>query len=187
MSQPIKNDIVRGSTFKREIQVMSTDLILADGSPNPIISSTSANPALITTKYPHGLTTGDKIYIRGIHANWIVCGNQTVTVVNTTQFTVPVAGQANSTEQGTITKTYDATSFTITLSLVTYAGGSAIGSITVTKTNIALNIFDFYASITATDTALIDASLDEVFLKIHWVDGSGNVTEDYIAYTVGNS
>jgi hypothetical protein len=57
----------------------------------PITSSSVANPSTITTPVSHGLVTGQRIVISG-HAGSTpaINGQQTVTVVNATQFTIPV-------------------------------------------------------------------------------------------------
>lgn len=57
----------------------------------PITSSSVANPSVITTPVPHGLTTGQKILISG-HAGSTpaINGQQTVTVTGPNTFTIPV-------------------------------------------------------------------------------------------------
>jgi hypothetical protein len=57
----------------------------------PITSSSVANPSVITTPVPHGLTTGQKILISG-HAGSTpaINGQQTVTVITATTFSIPV-------------------------------------------------------------------------------------------------
>ena len=59
--------------------------------PIPITSSSVANPSVITTAKPHGLASGDTVLIAG-HAGSTpdINGEQTVTVVSTTTFTIPV-------------------------------------------------------------------------------------------------
>ncbi len=57
----------------------------------PIASNTLANPSVVTTPVPHGLTTGDIILIAGvITSNPTINGSRTVTVISTTTFSVPV-------------------------------------------------------------------------------------------------
>jgi len=55
----------------------------------PITSSSVANPTVITTTVPHGLTTGDTVLIAG-HAGSTpdINGEEAVTVTSTTTFTV---------------------------------------------------------------------------------------------------
>ncbi len=48
------------------------------------------NPCPIQTPYPHGLTTGDSVVISGTNATPTVNGTHTVTVTDSTHFTVPV-------------------------------------------------------------------------------------------------
>ena len=57
----------------------------------PITSNTLANPSVVTTPVPHGLTTGDIILISGvITSSPTINGQRTVTVISTTSFSVPV-------------------------------------------------------------------------------------------------
>lgn len=57
----------------------------------PIASSSVANPTVITTTVPHGLSAGHIVLISG-HAGATpsINGQHAVTVLNTTQFTIPV-------------------------------------------------------------------------------------------------
>ncbi len=57
----------------------------------PITSNTLANPSVVTTPVPHGLTTGQVIFIAGnITSSPAINGQQTVTVISATTFSVPV-------------------------------------------------------------------------------------------------
>lgn len=57
----------------------------------PITSNSIANPTVVTTTVPHGLTSGDIIFIAGVSTSSpTINGQQTATVVSTTTFTVPV-------------------------------------------------------------------------------------------------
>ncbi len=57
----------------------------------PITSNSIANPTVVTTPVPHGLTTGQVILIAGVATSSpTINGQQTVTVTGTTTFTVPV-------------------------------------------------------------------------------------------------
>jgi len=62
----------------------------------------SASPSTVTTSTPHGLVTGQEVLISGIKGNTSLNGNWFVTVVDTTHFTVPVAGVAPYTGGGTV-------------------------------------------------------------------------------------
>ncbi len=71
----------------------------------PITSSTVANPTTITTPVPHGLTTGDTILIAGHSGSTpSLNGVQTVTVVTSTTFTIPVNETAGPGSGGTFTR-----------------------------------------------------------------------------------
>jgi hypothetical protein len=56
-----------------------------------IVSSSVANPSIITTARPHGLTTGDQVVIAG-HASVVpdINSEYTATVIDATHFSIPV-------------------------------------------------------------------------------------------------
>lgn len=57
----------------------------------PITSNSIANPSVVTTTVPHGLTTGDIVLISGVSTSSpTINGQRTVTVTSTTTFTVTV-------------------------------------------------------------------------------------------------
>lgn len=57
----------------------------------PITSNTLANPSVVTTPIPHGLTTGDIILISGVSTSSpTINGQRTVTVISSVSFSVPV-------------------------------------------------------------------------------------------------
>lgn len=63
----------------------------------PITSNSQANPTVITTPVPHGLTTGDIILISGeTGSSPTINGERTVTVISTTTFSVPVNTSAGT-------------------------------------------------------------------------------------------
>jgi hypothetical protein len=57
----------------------------------PITSNSIANPTVVTTPIPHGLTTGDIILVSGVASSSpTINGSRTVTVITATTFSVPV-------------------------------------------------------------------------------------------------
>jgi hypothetical protein len=57
----------------------------------PITSNTLANPTVVTTPVPHGLTSGQIILISGVSTSSpTINGERTVTVISPTTFSVPV-------------------------------------------------------------------------------------------------
>jgi hypothetical protein len=74
------------------------------GTPAAIASSTAANPSVIVTAAAHGFTTGDQVTIAGHATNTAINGCWTVTVTNTTTFTVPALGTAAGGATGTAVK-----------------------------------------------------------------------------------
>lgn len=71
--------------------------VLVNGT--PVLASSTANPAVITTSSPHGLSTGNSVTIAG-HSDASINGTYTITVTNTTQFTIPVNGATNGAGSG---------------------------------------------------------------------------------------
>lgn len=62
-----------------------------DNLPTPITSNSIANPTVVTTPVPHKLTTGDVVLIAGVITSTpTINGQQTVTVISPTTFSVPV-------------------------------------------------------------------------------------------------
>ncbi len=59
--------------------------------PIPITSNSIANPTVVTTSVPHGLTTGQVVLISGVSTSSpTINGSRTVTVTGANTFTVPV-------------------------------------------------------------------------------------------------
>lgn len=78
---------------------VSADLL----APVAIASSTAVFPAQITTASVHGLATGDVVEIAN-HSDTVKDGTFSVTVVNTTAFTILVVGLAAGAATGTVQK-----------------------------------------------------------------------------------
>lgn len=59
--------------------------------PVTIVSNSVANPSVVTTALPHGLTSGDAVVIAGVSGSTpTINGFQTATVITPTTFSVPV-------------------------------------------------------------------------------------------------
>ena len=57
----------------------------------PITSNSVANPSVVTTTVPHGLTSGDIVLIAGVSTSSpTINGERVVTVISPTTFSVPV-------------------------------------------------------------------------------------------------
>jgi hypothetical protein len=74
------------------------------GNPVAVASSTAANPSVITTATAHGFSTGNQVTIAGHATNTAINGCWTVTVTNSTTFTIPTLGTAAGGATGTATK-----------------------------------------------------------------------------------
>lgn len=67
----------------------------------PIASNSQANPSVVTTPVAHGLASGDIILISGVATSSpTINGERTVTVINATQFSVPVDTSAGAAGTG---------------------------------------------------------------------------------------
>lgn len=63
----------------------------------PITSNSQANPTVVTTPVPHGLTTGQVVIIAGeTGSSPTINGQRTVTVISATTFSVPVNTSAGT-------------------------------------------------------------------------------------------
>lgn len=74
-------------------EAVDVDALLSDADPEAVIEITAnsvANPTVVTTAAPHGLETGDTALIGGSNSTPTIDGEQVVTVVTPTTFTVPV-------------------------------------------------------------------------------------------------
>ncbi len=74
------------------------------GVPVAISSSTAANPSVVVTAAAHGFSTGNQVTIAGHATNTALNGCWTVTVTNTTTFTIPTLGTAAGGATGTAAK-----------------------------------------------------------------------------------
>jgi hypothetical protein len=72
--------------------------------PIAISSSTNASPIQITTSTSHGLSTGDQIAIQNHTTNTAANGNWTITVVDSTKFTLNGSTGVGVGSSGTVTK-----------------------------------------------------------------------------------
>ena len=72
-------------------------------APIAIVSSTNANPVVVTTA-THGYTTGDTVVIAGHLVNTNANGGWIITVLTATTFSIPVMGNGVGGATGTATK-----------------------------------------------------------------------------------
>lgn len=91
-SLKVERLFIKGSDFN-----MFTSSV---GTPVVISSNTAANPSVVTTATPHGLSTGQTIVISGSNSTPTIDGSRVVTVISPTTFSVAVnvtiAGTAGS-------------------------------------------------------------------------------------------
>lgn len=79
-----------GFGVPREFEVWDPCVVCAPLREAAITAISKANPTVITTAAPHGLTTGDRVFIHGANGAPKVDGWRTVTVLSPTTFTVAV-------------------------------------------------------------------------------------------------
>jgi hypothetical protein len=74
------------------LEIVAGDLIFGGSSSSVgITSSSAANPTVITTSAPHGLTSGDQVTLQGHSASPFINSTYTATVTGATAFTIPVS------------------------------------------------------------------------------------------------
>jgi len=131
-------DVVATKTANA-INVFNTDFFAAQFV--DITSISVANPTVITTNIPHGLSNGDIITINGSNSTPIIDGQQTVTVTGVNTFTIPV----NVTVAGTTGSFTTPTINQITVSTVDSgyttapSAGTSGFSIAVTQSGVGAN------------------------------------------------
>jgi hypothetical protein len=69
---------------------------------NPVTGATNANPIVIATANPHGLTSGMVATASGILGNAAANGTNVATVVDSTHYSIPVAGSGAYTGGGSV-------------------------------------------------------------------------------------
>jgi len=124
------------------------------------ISNTVANPTVVTTTVAHGLTTGDAVFIQGSNSlpsigfvQGVQSGIHTVTVINTTTFSVPV-NVTMAGNSGTVKPAIDLTGYSARMKVKDSYGGAELLSLT-NGTGITLGTVDGLVTVSrsATETA----------------------------------
>lgn len=183
-------DIIRGNNSAIGLQIALPLLVPYSGAANLIVASTADNPAKFTTQYPHGFSTGQKVLILGENTNISILGNHTVTIVDSTNGTLNVAGWEASTEKPTIHNTLDMSAITPVLKLKRFPGGPVLTdandvAITPTFTWDDRTIFSLTWKLTETDTANLEKG--QIILSVSWTDSQGQDWTIDITYLVGNA
>lgn len=70
-----------------------------------VTDATNANPIVVTTSAVHGLRSGMRVTISGVLGNTNANGTHVITVLSTTTFSIPVAGNGAYTSGGTVNRT----------------------------------------------------------------------------------
>lgn len=88
----LNQSVAKTANWNTKTDGFSVDYTLDPSQRNiPITSNTQANPTVITTPVPHGLTSADIILIAGnTGSNAAINGERVVTVISPTTFSVPI-------------------------------------------------------------------------------------------------
>jgi hypothetical protein len=105
MASPGVSRTVNGqqSTMNGDFVSYGSLLVPANLSGTLIVGATNANPIVITTATPHNLVTGDTATITLVTGNTAANGTFLVTVIDTLDFSIPVAGNGSYVSGGTFT------------------------------------------------------------------------------------
>lgn len=82
---------------------VASNTSIVRGNPVAVVSSTNANPTVLTTA-THGLSTGDVVVIAGHLVNTAANGNWTVTVLSATTVSIPMLASGVGGATGTVMK-----------------------------------------------------------------------------------
>lgn len=171
----INNPIKIGYYWQGEFQPTTLNGGVDSGR-SQILSSDTASPCKVTTKFAHGLSSG-KVCIDGHTPNVIVNGNHTIVVAaDPFSFTITgVTGQIAGGASGVVESVIDASSYASFT--VTAKPNTVDGSLThpvITLAWIDQTIFDFTLTITAAESALISWQQEPIVVTVAWIDGSGH-------------
>jgi hypothetical protein len=88
----VQDWVAKAANWNTKTDGQSVDATLSPGQPPiPITSNSIANPTVVTTPVPHGLQTNDVVLISGVITSTpAINGQQTVTRISATQFSIPV-------------------------------------------------------------------------------------------------
>jgi hypothetical protein len=122
-----------------------TDMgIPPDATAITITSSTAASPTVVLTATPHGLTSGDSVIIAG--TNKAALNDElTVTVTDSTHFSVPVDLSGGGATGGTVTRTSTRTGWAAQRQTFSFTGTSS----TVTLQHAPKNSSASFADVTS--------------------------------------
>lgn len=148
----------------------------------PITSNTQANPTVITTPVPHGLTTNDKVLIAGNSGSSpTINGERVATVISTTTFSVPVNTSAGTGGTGGTFVKADSTGGGAGFQQVTAMSGFTgyVGKVRHSTDDSTYSTLVTFANVTSAPSAerVVVSGTVNRYLAADWdVTGSGSVT-----------
>ena len=149
-----------------------------------ITGNTKANPTVVTTSAPMGLTNGDSVNIVGSNSTVSIDGDWVVSGVSGSTFTVPVdtSGGASAGTSGTVYKTSSRLGGTITAFL--FSIGSGTNYTLQVQSSADNGAVDAYANVSGLVTTSLTAAAAESRVRVtgqlikRWirVNGAGTYT-----------
>ena len=128
------------------------------GASLTITAESIANPTVITTSTPHGLTSGDSVNITGSNSTPATNGDYVVTVTDSTHFTIPINVTGAGTT-GTVVKTSSRLGCVLNACLISI--GSGTNAAVKLQHSADLGVVDAWADITGAVTTSLTAAAAE--------------------------
>lgn len=146
----------------------------------PITSNTAANPSVVTTPVPHGLTSGDIILISGVSTSSpTINGERVVTVISTTTFSVPVNVTVSGTG-GSFVKANSTGGGVAYQQVTAYSGFTGfVGKIRDSADGVTYADLATFANVTSAPSAeavTVAGTVDRYLAYDGNVTGSGSIT-----------
>ena len=147
----------------------------------PITSNSQAHPSVVTTPVDHGLTSGDSVVIAGVlGSNADINGEQTVTVLSPTTFSVPVDATTSPGTGGTFVRANSANGAVGYQQVTAFSGFTGfIGKIRDSADDITFADLITFADVTrapAKERATVAGTIDRYLAYDGHVTGSGSIT-----------
>lgn len=148
----------------------------------PITSNSQANPTVITTTVPHGLTSGDIVLIAGNSGSSpAINGERVATVISTTTFSVPVNTSAGTGGTGGTVVRANSSGGGIGFQQVTAFSGFSgyVGKVRDSADDVTYADLVTFANVTSapsSEAVTVSGTVDRYLAVDGNVTGSGSVT-----------
>ncbi len=159
---------------------LDTDYTAFPQKVTPITSNSIANPSVVTTPVPHGLTSGDIIFISGVATSSpTINGERVVTVISTTTFSVPVNVTVAGTG-GTFVKANSTGGGAAYQQVTAFSGFTGfVGKIRDSADGVTYADLATFANVTSAPSAeavVVSGTVDRYLAYDGNVTGSGSIT-----------